>query len=188
MARECQKEFLQECMYQALVKLMKNAPLEEISVSKLCQLAGVSRMTYYRNYNSKQEILLDHMDCVFELYYQMLAQKENLMLYDISLAFFQMFLGSEREFIQLVKDASYSMVMMDKFHRYLEDILSLAGIADDRSTYLRSFLAGGLYKMSLDWFRDGTVMPPEDMAALLSKWYSTVNQGKIDHAPDAPYI
>lgn len=46
------------CITKALVKLTQEKALSSISVTELCQAAGVSRMAFYRNYRSKEEVSL----------------------------------------------------------------------------------------------------------------------------------
>ena len=55
------KEFAKNCIMDALLQLMHTKDYEQISISELARKAGVSRMSYYRNYNSKDEILMDYM-------------------------------------------------------------------------------------------------------------------------------
>ena len=44
---------------RALIDLMKEKPYEEISISEIALQAGVSRVSYYRNYGSKEDILTE---------------------------------------------------------------------------------------------------------------------------------
>ena len=46
---------------EALVELLESKPLSAISVSELTQRAGVSRVTFYRNYDSIEEVLERHV-------------------------------------------------------------------------------------------------------------------------------
>lgn len=55
-------ELAVESIYEALVQLMEIKPYEEISITDICKRAGVSRMAYYRNYGSKDEILTRRLD------------------------------------------------------------------------------------------------------------------------------
>ena len=48
----------------ALIDLMEKQPLEEISITELTKKAGVSRMSYYRSFNSKQHILEEHLQTI----------------------------------------------------------------------------------------------------------------------------
>ncbi|WP_225418555.1 TetR/AcrR family transcriptional regulator [Loigolactobacillus iwatensis] len=41
---------------------MKTQQFQEISISTLCKRAGISRMAFYRNYDSKEAVLVDHFD------------------------------------------------------------------------------------------------------------------------------
>jgi AcrR family transcriptional regulator len=40
----------------ALLTLLKEKPIKEIKISELCELAGISRATFYNNFNSVEEV------------------------------------------------------------------------------------------------------------------------------------
>ena len=46
-----------ECIVTALIELMKVRDYHSISITEITHKAGVSRMTYYRYFSSKEEIL-----------------------------------------------------------------------------------------------------------------------------------
>lgn len=50
-----------EWIYAALVRLMDKVAYEKITITKIVTEAGVSRMGYYRNFASKDRILLDRL-------------------------------------------------------------------------------------------------------------------------------
>ncbi len=50
-----------DCIYQALIQLMEVKPYEDITITDITKKAGVSRMAYYRNYQKKDDILIDHL-------------------------------------------------------------------------------------------------------------------------------
>lgn len=52
-------ELVVDSLYKALIQLMNKKPYKEITISEIVKRAGVSRMAYYRNYNSKNDILLN---------------------------------------------------------------------------------------------------------------------------------
>ena len=41
----------------ALLQLLEDTPLERITVSRLCDLSGVNRTTFYRHYQTLQDVL-----------------------------------------------------------------------------------------------------------------------------------
>lgn len=50
-----------DCIYQALVQLMETKPYKDITITDITKKAGVSRMAYYRNFQEKDDILIDHL-------------------------------------------------------------------------------------------------------------------------------
>ena len=55
-------------MVQALMQLLQTKSLSNITISELTERAGVSRMTYYRNYNSMDEIFISYLKDLVESY------------------------------------------------------------------------------------------------------------------------
>ena len=159
-----QKRFFQACLYDALMKLMQEKKFDKISVGELCEAAGVSRMTYYRSYNNKEDILLQHLDECFAVYLADLPVQD---FYGVALSFFQFWQGQEREFLIAVVRSGLSAQLMDKFHGYLDQIIPQM-VSEEVQPFVKSFLAGGLYKMLMDWMKTGTQTPPEEMAAFLA--------------------
>lgn len=46
---------------EALSELLQNQPLEEISIEQVTERAGVTRPTFYSNYESRQDIINEHV-------------------------------------------------------------------------------------------------------------------------------
>lgn len=54
-------DYLKECMGTALLELMKEKPIEKISIEEMTAKADVGRSTYFRYFKSKDEVLSNHM-------------------------------------------------------------------------------------------------------------------------------
>ena len=160
-----QKRFFQQCLYDALMKLMQEQKFDNISVGELCKVAGVSRMTYYRSYNNKEDILLQHLDECFAVYLADLPAQD---FYSVALSFFQFWQGQERDFLIAVVRSGMSAQLMDKFYAYLDQIIPQMVPSEEVQPFVKSFLAGGLYKMLMDWMKTGAQTAPEKMAAFLA--------------------
>ncbi len=50
-------QIISESLEEALMLLMQEKPFDSISITELCQKAGVSRMAFYGNYKSKDDII-----------------------------------------------------------------------------------------------------------------------------------
>ena len=53
-----------ECIESALIKLMEKKDFAHISITEIITKAGVSRVSYYRNYSSKEDILSKYMQSI----------------------------------------------------------------------------------------------------------------------------
>lgn len=164
-----QKAFFQNCLYEALLKLMKQKSFKEISISNLCDTAGVSRMTFYRSYHTKEEILFQHLDSCFNDYQSQLHNRKCTSSYEIAYSFFEYWGGEEREFLTLIVKNGLSPLLVDKFFIYLETVNSFVYADTHIKPFVRSFLAGGLYQMLVDWIKDGMQTPIDEMAMFLDR-------------------
>lgn len=67
-----------DSIYTALLQLMEKKEYSKISITDITNRAGVSRMAYYRNYKSKDEILTKRLEAVLNKFYdRVLQDKEN---------------------------------------------------------------------------------------------------------------
>lgn len=57
LSNEESNRLTKECLQTALIYLMGEKAFEKITVTELVKRSGVSRMAFYRNYNSKEDIL-----------------------------------------------------------------------------------------------------------------------------------
>ena len=160
-----QKEINQQCLYLALMELLKQKPIEKITIGELCDTAGVSRMTFYRSYNYKEDILLQHLEECFESYMQE-VQLQNY--YEVALSFFRFWENREKDFLYAVVKSGLSSQLIDRFYVYLDQIIP-SMVSENVPPFVRSFLAGGLYRMLMDWMKEGAKTTPEEMAAFLAK-------------------
>lgn len=55
-------DLLKECMADALFILLQTKSIEEITISEVTALANVSRITYYRNFTSKESMIEFKLD------------------------------------------------------------------------------------------------------------------------------
>lgn len=69
-ARNTANLLARECIVTALLQLLKEKPLSALSISEITSRAGVSRMTYYRNYKSKEDIFVQALSDILDEYHQ----------------------------------------------------------------------------------------------------------------------
>lgn len=57
-----------DMMIHSLMALMETEPFPEITITQICQEAEVSRQTFYRNFDTKEDILICHLHGLLDEY------------------------------------------------------------------------------------------------------------------------
>ena len=66
---------VRESLALALIRLLKKKDFSSITVSEIVKLAGVSRSSFYRNFESKEQLLLSYL---YDLYKDFFGSDEFL--------------------------------------------------------------------------------------------------------------
>lgn len=164
--------FLMRCMAKALIELLKEKPLSAISVTDITQKAGVSRMTFYRNYSSKEEILDKYMDYQFEQFHRMVAENgrhASFIRYEIIMLGFDFF-RQEADLVCCLVNNNLSSGLRDRLVQNELD-LSLTSQEDTESRYLTIAYASALFGIMTAWVQGGMKEDPEQLAKLICDLY-----------------
>ena len=159
-------------MYKALLRLIENKPFSAIAVSDITSEAGVSRMSFYRNYNAIEDILTEHLEEVVEEYRAKELEEPDTgsekVFYEkkYMLRCFRFFY-LHREFIDALITAGMGDLFLAKITEYLIRKWIEPG-KETREAILRvSAYAGSIYNMYREWSRDGFQEEPEEVAEIL---------------------
>lgn len=160
--RNAVNAFAKECIATALIKLMKEKKYEEITITDIAKTAGVSRVTYYRNYNSKDDIIIHYME---ELAYQLHQETKHLNpvkdIYECTLAMFHYWL-KHRDFLLCLNDAKLGYVLLDHINQYITRFTSTA-----REKYEACYYLGSMHNILFEWIKGGAEEEPEEMAEIV---------------------
>lgn len=164
--------FAKECILTALIQLVEKKPFSQISISEIAERAGVSRMTYYRNYTSKEDILLLHTQELIQAYdndLKSMNPPNPFGSYKNVLHCFYYFEKWELFLSCLIK-AGMNSHLLDALTDYL--IKTHYQNSSDRELYysLRAY-AGSLYSMYIAWLQQSPRETPEMMADIILKLY-----------------
>ncbi len=147
-----------ESLTEALIRLMRQKPLREISISELCEKAGVSRVSFYRNYSSMEDILLKHMISCTDEWWEHFSQKNADAFYrDFWPSLLEQYQRND-ELIRLIYDNGVSHILMD----HIYTCVSREADGSERDAYVRSALAGTLFGLVNEWIRRGMGEFPAD--------------------------
>ena len=169
-----QKQFFRDCLYTALMELMTKKPISKIGIGELCSRAGVSRMTYYRNYRSKEEILARHLRDCYDSFVARLRSEEELSLNRICFLYFA-FMKEEEQFFTAIVHSKLADIFVEELGQYMGAVMEIFLPEVKLPYYIKSYISGGFAKMSIDWIYNGMDVPVEEMATLLNAFTSYMN-------------
>ena len=159
MSNEGRNAYVVERLTGALLELLEEKPLADVSVSELCDRAGVGRTSFYRNYQEKEDILRARVYYLFKDWTGRLG--EGAPLDRLILAMFSHF-EEHRDFYALLNERRLIGLLKDV-------ILELCGFRPDqeaKAAYASAFAAYSLYGWVEVWFRRGMRESAAEMAAL----------------------
>ncbi|MDO5424069.1 MAG: TetR/AcrR family transcriptional regulator [Eubacteriales bacterium] len=156
----------------ALFELMKEQSFEKISITEIAQKAGVSRLSYYRNFQTKEDIILTFFEQEFQ---QFLYEIKTLDICDISFrklisVSFSYWEKRQDRIRMLMRDEQIYLIYVS-FNKYLSEILKEYQMKFKLSFWQGKFLEGGIMIVLLEWIQNGCKNSPDEMAEELSEKY-----------------
>ena len=158
--------FTKECIRTALLSLMAVKTFEQITVTEVIKKAGVSRGGFYRNYQSKEDVLQEICEDLFKY---MLSFVTDHKFYENPRQWYVDFfrnIAENQEGYQLLMNAQAPKNVVLKFDE--ERILRELQRDDSVLEHYRAVaLARALPEIILIWVRNGTKETPEEMAEMM---------------------
>ena len=153
---------------RALTKLMDTKAFSDISVTDIITTAGVARASYYRNFHSKEEVLIKITDDIMEEYRKRAEKLENdFFSYEAILLIFRYF-KTYKKFILSVYKAGLAYIYLDLFDQELENHMGDMPY-NDIHRYKVYFYSGALYTVFLKWLQNGMKEHPSAMASMVTE-------------------
>ncbi len=163
MNNEEKNTYVKTQITKAMLKLLEQYEFDEISISQITNLAQVSRNSFYRNYKSKEDILLRY---VRRLFTDWRAQCETRAPDSPAALYGDLFqhLSDNRDFYLLLKKRN-------QFHLFLTVLLEQTGPKPEHENmwaYTLAFIAYGTYGWIEEWVARGMQESGDMMAVLLA--------------------
>lgn len=154
-----------ECIVTALIELMKVRDFHSITITDLTKKAGVSRMAYYRNYTSKEDILNKFIDEVGSGIHEKLSciSTDND-LYNYYLALLEQ-LGSYNDLAITTYKAGLGELILAEITKQMA-ITFPPTDASPTEKYRHLYLAGAFYNTFIEWLKNGQVESCAEMARI----------------------
>lgn len=161
MSNEGRNAYVIEHITAALLELLREKPMEDISISELCEYAGIGRASFYRNFNSKEDILRAYLSRLLYEWEDQLGDEEKRDLGRRLHAIFAYF-EAQREFYGLLNRRGLVYLLKDT-------IIEFYGLSPEdpkEAAYAKAFAAYALYGWIEVWFQRGMKESAQEIEAM----------------------
>jgi AcrR family transcriptional regulator len=169
---DLQNQIAKESIFTALMILMEQKNFKEISITELTKRAGVSRMAFYRNYNQMENIITLYLMEYLEDYSKQLLNKKKFNNYESALLYFSCFRKQEKLLFNLIHSNLTNLIFessVEYFHTFSKNIVCEKPCSSEKQRYHAEFIVGGLYKVLIEWAKNGMAESDQDMAGFVNE-------------------
>lgn len=171
MYRKCttEKAVAQQRQFQkALLSSMKNQSYSEITVTGLCRQTNLSRKTFYRLYENKDDVLCAMLDGFF---YQMSQYQEPRKSIREELYRIFSYCKEQKSVLDVLSKNHLSYLLLERALYYVssEDTLTQRALAAEGHPHkdeILLFLLSGIMSLIIRWHHSGYARSTEEMAQL----------------------
>jgi len=160
---------------QALFLLLREKPLAKITVTEITKKAGVARLTFYRNFDSKEAVIQYQSNALFEQYLSELQQQTDRSIDAIlrmSFAYWQ----QGEETLQVMIQNELTPMLEQAFRQYLTIIVDSFPEFNQFTHVQQYFLIGGIVQVIIDWLGHGA---KPDANQVVDEILALINQQNI---------
>lgn len=176
---EARLSFSKSCLFQALVRLLEDHELYEISISELTSLAGVSRSTFYRNYHQVSDIIVEFLDAQ-PMGFPISITPEEYSAHDVVEGYFD-YLIENRVFFNLLYKRNLFHYLLDEMNKVFHgEWLGFVNAFGFSSKYEVSSFIGLVYNVTADWIAGGMQETRDEMIAISTNLITSFHFGIVD--------
>ncbi|MFS1663523.1 TetR/AcrR family transcriptional regulator [Streptococcus sp. zg-JUN1979] len=161
---------------RALLRLMHEKPLDEISIKEIVAEASLTRQTFYRHFTSKDDVLKTCLDQMYKECFSMIDSKHPKHLVEVLRAYFDYWLHYQKG-IQILYQQNAQWVVNDivlVYEKGLKPYVEPYFNPDlgPNTEYLWTYLFGGLVQMKSKWFENHCRVSTQEMATMVYEFWT----------------
>lgn len=164
-------DYLKECMGTALLELMKEKPMEKVSIEEMTAKADVGRSTYFRYFKSKEEVLAFKIICLWKRFGQ--EHQADCETDDVK-SYFE-FCLEIRSVTDLLYATGHQNAILDA---YLQIAAPMICADDIRAYYFSQSFIYGIFGLMNAWVLRGCKETPEEMAEIVRSWSAASEEAR----------
>ena len=163
----------------SLMELMKTKSILSVTIKDLCELADISRSTFYAHYKDQYDLLrqieeetLSYFEDMLNKYKDIRSKKDTARMVEEMLTYIANNKNSIQVLLSENGDLSFQRKMFLHFtgHNRITGYLSEKQQDDETNTYYSVFLIHGAIGLVQHWLKNNTSTPVPQLAKMLLKW------------------
>ncbi len=162
----------------SLVSLMQTKDFCDITVSEIAENAGLVRRTFYRNFDSKEDVLLAYLDTLVGEFTARVTAETDIdttkalrKLFALCKENKTFFLGLKRSNMLLFLLGQWNKILPVIHAQALDKIKRFPQTDSPRELeYLLAFNVGGTFNMIIKWIDEGMEISPDELADIVEKF------------------
>ena len=161
----------QQWLVTALLDLMNDKNYTSISIKEISKKADLDRSTFYRNFNSKEELLNYHLDSLMQEYIDELQQLKDFDMKNVCKVFFK-FCNKNVNFIISLRKNGLSNLLLEAFNVRLPIIHKLFRnkfpykVSEVNLEFVLAFNAGGMWNLLMKLIDNNSVKNFDDLTVI----------------------
>ncbi len=150
---------------EAFFILLSKQHYDSITVCDICEKAGVSRMSFYRNFESKEDLLSKGLDASINNFKNKIQSYDNINQYIIIKELFEGFKKYKDIVHSLLNTQVLKTLRYNAMYKLKEEIV--IDQMNKTSKYIPIFYISALSSTLFEWLRDGAQESSDEMARLI---------------------
>ena len=160
MRKNITHDIVVESISEALLRLMNKKDITKITIKELCDVAGVSRISFYRNFDSKEQIIVKYLNKLTDDWWFTFSKKAVSELYKTFWIELLTLYKNNEELIKLIYRNNISYLLKE----HVFECCAIGQSTDEVESYHRAALAGALYGLIDEWIKRGMNNFPKDFS------------------------
>lgn len=171
-----------------LLQLMHSYPYNEITVKQIIIESKIARKTFYRNFQSKDDVLDSYITYIMHQYVQSLKTQANGQLSNILDIIFS-FCMQNKEFLILLRDNHMMHIVLEKWNMFIPTIHDQVVHADctlfhtfseKQVSYIIAFNVGAVWNIIMKWIEYDMQDPADVIKDTLLKYLNNLTYPNIN--------
>ncbi len=162
-----------EWIINSLLKLMESKNLDSITIKEIAESADLVRKTFYRHFDSKEDVLLTHIHSLMEEYAERLAKQKDVTLETVIIQYFE-FWKEKMDFVVLLQKNGLFVLLLNEIEKSLsqininsEEVTSIS-LSSKYMYYHDAYMASSIWYFLEKWIKRGCEESPKEIAAIYS--------------------